>query len=299
MDYCQTLWFLYKTGQLSYQYYKQYEAIDQRFAIQSKIDAWNARFQEGKRQFDKWEQENEIGRTVLAGLRTIWLVDEQAKRRAKQKSRYRLVQSLYDTKYVVSKWYLKTWKALKASTWSASWRDYLEGIRTDLMKSTGGSWGTRLGAVVASLITVNILGALFAISPTFLALLAVGVGIAWPSWVSELVARVNTLVVETRARGRGEETPLTESSFQPLNTARLLGRYDKTKYHFFRRSDGTKRYYRTGQSLFQGRRKAEKETSSKSASTNFAWPWTKPQRVRRQPGKEQWGIFSMEPPKKK
>ncbi len=288
MDNCRTLWFLYKTGQLSYQYYRQYEAIDQRFAIQSKIDAWNARFQEGKRQFDTWEQENEIGRTVLASLRTVWLVDEQAKRRAKQKSRYRLVQSLYDAKYWIARWYQKIWKVLNVSTWNQSLRDYLEGIRTDLMKSTGGSWGTRIGAVAASLIAVNITGALFAISPMIMGLFAIGVGVAWPSWVSELVARINTLIIETRARGRGEDTAVTDFTLQQLNTARLLGRYDKSKYHFFRREDGTKRFYRTGQSLFKVTRK-EKQASK--SSTALAWPWTKPQRLRRHPGKEQWGVF--------
>ena len=75
-DLFQGIWFMYRTGQLSYEYYKRYEILDKKFAIQRKVDAWNSRFVEGKKNFDKWEQENEIGRKVLAGFRTVWLVEE-------------------------------------------------------------------------------------------------------------------------------------------------------------------------------------------------------------------------------
>jgi hypothetical protein len=46
-DAVKTIFFMYKTGQLSYAYYKQYESLDQKFEIQNKIDAWNSRFAEG------------------------------------------------------------------------------------------------------------------------------------------------------------------------------------------------------------------------------------------------------------
>jgi hypothetical protein len=71
------IWFMYKTGQLSYEYYKQYSKLDQRFGIQEKMDAWNARFIQGKQNFDAWEKNNEIGRRVLASFRTAWLVEEK------------------------------------------------------------------------------------------------------------------------------------------------------------------------------------------------------------------------------
>jgi hypothetical protein len=76
-DAIQSMWFLYKTGQLSYEYYKTYSRLDERYDITTKVDAWNARFQEGKRKFDEWERQNEIGRKVLASLRTAWLVEEK------------------------------------------------------------------------------------------------------------------------------------------------------------------------------------------------------------------------------
>lgn len=84
-DAVNVLWYMYKTGKLSYSYYKQYELLDSRFQITDKIDAWNARFQEGKRQFDQWEKENEISRRLLAGLRTFWLVEEQSYKRTSKK----------------------------------------------------------------------------------------------------------------------------------------------------------------------------------------------------------------------
>jgi hypothetical protein len=65
---------MYRTGQLSYEYYKIYEDMDRRWKVQEKVDAWNARFVEGKKQFDQWEKDNEIARKVLAGLRTVWYV---------------------------------------------------------------------------------------------------------------------------------------------------------------------------------------------------------------------------------
>ena len=94
-DFCQGIWYLYKTGQLSYDYMKQYQALDERFKIQEKVDAWNARFQQGKVDFDRWEKENEVGRKILAGLRTVWLIEEKSLKKVstkkKPKQQYRCV----------------------------------------------------------------------------------------------------------------------------------------------------------------------------------------------------------------
>ena len=85
-DYWQGIFFMYKTGQLSYEYYKSYASLDDKFGIQSKIDAWNAKFMEGKVAFDSWEKENEVGRKVLATLRTVWLVEERSIKKMQQKN---------------------------------------------------------------------------------------------------------------------------------------------------------------------------------------------------------------------
>ena len=70
------------------------------------MDAWNARFVEGKKNFDKWERENEIGRKVLAGLRTVWMVEENSYRSQK----YRIQKGLKKGKQ--SKYY-DLWKQRK------------------------------------------------------------------------------------------------------------------------------------------------------------------------------------------
>ena len=281
-DRFQTLWFLYKTGQLSYEYYKRYEQLDERFAIQDKMDAWNARFQEGKIKFDQWEKENEIGRTILAGLRTVWLVDEQARLRAKQRSRYRVIQYLYDVKYYVGVGWKNLSTLLREKILSGdvtSWSEFWSGVLNDI--STSGAIGTRIGAIIASLIAVNITGALFTISPTFLACLAIIAGVVWPSWVSEFWQRLQELTEETRARGRGDDYESPPNKRGNINTSRLLGRYDKNRYHYYRRTDGTKQFYRTGKSLFTFSKRKEKDENA------LTWPWN---REKKQPVNP-WGAL--------
>lgn len=97
-----SLWFLYKTGELSMEYYKRYAKLDQRFAIQSKMDAWNALFVKGKQSFDAWERENQVGRRTLATLRTFWLVENKNRR-----NKYRVVQVYQDSRRWIFKQYRK------------------------------------------------------------------------------------------------------------------------------------------------------------------------------------------------
>lgn len=287
-DAWQTLWFLYKTGQLSYEYYKKYAVMDERYAIQSKIDAWNARFMEGKIKFDAWEQQNEIGRTVLAGLRTVWLVEEQSKRKTQKKSRYRAVQVVYDVAFWFGRLFAKVGKLIGPR---GGWKEFIEGIRQDMKNSELDAIGTRVGAIVGSLIAVNMIGAVFAISPPFLALLAVLVGFVWPTWASELFERIRLLTEETRARGRGEDFFPTAPT---LNTAKILGRYDKSRYHYYKRPDGSKKYYRTGQGWFG--RSTMSPQKGLSSSNALSWPWRKEtKKQKREPQKEQWGLFGRNP----
>lgn len=282
-DNWQGLWFLYKTGQLSYEYYKRYEVMDQRFGIQNKMDAWNTRFQEQKVKFDQWEKENEIGRTVLAGLRTVWLVDERAKLRAKQKSRYRVIQWVYNGKYYIQRQWTKVLLALKNNR-SKVWNEFWTGVGQDMKSSGRDALGTRIGAIVASLVVINVTGALFAISPSLLTFVAALIGIVWPSWVPELVERLKLLAEETRARGRGEENFLPASS-KSMNRAKLLGRYDKAKYHYYKRPDGSRQYYRTGQSYFRFQ-----NSDNKNPQQGISWLWKRKNDERKQPS-NLWGVF--------
>ena len=309
-DWWQALWFLYKTGQLSYEYYKSYAVLDERFRIQDKMDAWNARFVEGKQKFDAWEQEHEVGRKVLASLRTVWLLDEQNRRKRQSRSKYRIIQAYYDLRRWISKSIKKVMGM--AGIQDGRIQEFLSGIKEDWKSSELDAWGTRFGAVISALITANLVGALFAISPSFLALLATGFGLVFPTWTAELIERIQLLAQETRARGRGEDFVLA-NTVSSINTARLLGRYDKSKYHYYRREDGSKRFYRTGQPTWiaqifsNGGTKTEeaapplllrpqqyiKKPKMPTTSNARRWPW-KTQQIsdaKRQPGKEQWGLF--------
>jgi hypothetical protein len=98
---------------------------------------------------------------------------------------------------------------------------------------------SRFGAAVAALAFVSVTGALFSISPAFLAFIAISVGVIWPSWVSEFYDRTSRFLDDTRARGRGEEPASNVFS-------QLTGRYDKSRFHYYVTMDGKKRYYRTG-----------------------------------------------------
>jgi hypothetical protein len=286
----QTLWFLYKTGQLSLEYYKQYAVLDDRFQIQSKLDAMNARFVQAKLDFDAWEKQNEIGRKILASLRTAWYIEEKslakrqrqaARERAYKRSRYRVVQLGWDVYFWCLQALERLWNVVtgRANTWQ-EWTEFWTGVSRDVREAMTSSdqWGSRLGAVVAAWMAVNAIGAMFAISPHLLNLWAVLFAIVWPSWTSEVYDRTAGWVDEIKAKGRdplpeqdrslmdptwewiqtvfgggpipvSTTTSLRSSSRPPLHFF-LFRRYDKNRYHYYRRVDGTRRYYRTGNPLF-------------------------------------------------
>jgi hypothetical protein len=124
------------------------------------------------------------------------------------------------------------------------------------------------------------MGALYAISAPMLTVLAVLLGVIWPSWVPELAARLQDIFDETRARGRGDED-YESSRSSSMNMARVMGRYDKKKYHYYKRPDGSKQYYRTGQSYFRFTDNDER----------VAFPWNRKRPNKKQPTTNPWGIF--------
>ncbi|KAG7366489.1 hypothetical protein IV203_029159 [Nitzschia inconspicua] len=259
-DYWKTLWFLYKTGQLSYEYYKRYETLDKRFEIQSKVDAWNARFVEGKKRFDKWEQDNEIGRTVLAGLRTLWLVDEQSRRRTREKSRYRAVQLLYDAKFYARKWFQKAQYWAKSFFREGGVNNFLTELQTDL--ATRGSMAARFAAVLVAVAVVNIGGALFSISPGFSNCLAVLIAVASPSRALNLLLGIRIQGADSTDRSVGGAS---------FNAPDFMRRYDRKMFYYYTRSDGTKKYYRTGQSTVASKtsKRVQRENSSIFSFNSF------------------------------
>jgi hypothetical protein len=123
---------------------------------------------------------------------------------------------------------------------------------------------SRLGAAVAALAFVSVTGALYSISPLFLAFIAISVGVIWPSWVSEFYDRTSRFLDDTRAKGRGEEPKPASNVF-----SQLTGRYDKSKYHYYVTMDGKKRYYRTGKPVFSITQTEEER--KRKMSKKFPW----------------------------
>ena len=284
-DFFNVTFFMYKTGQLSYSMWRRYAEVDKRFQIQDKIDAWNAVFVEGKESFDRWEKENEIGRKTLAALRTIWLVEERSwkkkgLKRRRKRSRYRLVQIIYDCAYYCAFFVGRAIRFLSGGGTSTELSEFLKGIRVDISAARLDSIGSRLGAIVAALIAINITGALYTISPFLVMTLTIMASAIWPTWLSELFDRCKTLAEETRARGRGEEEPR-----QSTGTARTV---DKSRYHFYVTKDGRKRYYRVAPTPFFGWPR-QPDTNQKG----FRWPWQKPVEPKRSPF---WNFLPPTPP---
>ena len=267
-DYFQTIFFMFKTGQLSYEYYKRYELLDDKFQIQSKLDAWNRRFVEGKRNFDQWEQQNEIGRKILAGLRTAWLVEERSLRKTSHyTSKYRLIQLMYDGSYRVGKILGRLWETLLGR--NEPLREFSKGVYR--------SSNRRLRGIVAALVAVNLTGAIFAISPKLLCGLAILFGYLWPSWMEEFVNRTAKVINETRASGRGESHSLSQKKQSPRPAVTLLWKTNfkkdnkqtkRTKYGSFKRTNGKKKYYRAGQRSWFGKQQPNKHFTRK-----ISWPW--------------------------
>ena len=270
-DTLQAFFFMYKTGQLSYEYYKSYAALDKRLSIQKKIDAWNARFVEGKLAFDRWEKENEVGRKVLAGLRTMWLVGEQnvrkrsglLKRSQRYQSPYRVVQFIYDALYTFSKWCESLWNSILQGQISLEIRNFVRGtIRDDGGKLTLKQ--AQIRGVFLSVIMVSVVGALFTISPATLSIVAAVVGFIWPTWVSEMMNRTGNFFDETVARGSGKSSKLKPKENNQIG----FKRYEKNRYHYYRSADGKKRYYRVGEPWIFSQFHRKKEPVKQGP---FAW----------------------------
>jgi hypothetical protein len=265
-DWFQGFWFMYRTGQLSYEYYKTYASVDRRFGIQSKVDAWNARFIEGKENFDKWERENEVGRKVLAGLRTAWMVEETSYKNQmykKKKSKYRIVQVGLE----ILGWYKRLFQLLCGAIRGKSNSDLRELTKGAMMSFRELSLETvsqRLGASVAALVAVNLVGAMFAVAPIFLGLFAIACGIIWPTWVTGAAKIFQEVVAEARARGRGK--PLANR--EVTKKKEKLPFVDRNTFSYYVGRDGKKKYYRTGQS-FKERQKKVDDVEERTWNFNF------------------------------
>lgn len=282
LDGMKALWFLYKTGQLSYEYYKSYETLDRKFAIQDKIDAWNSVFVKGKQKFDAWEQQNEVGRKVLAGIRTAWLVDEESRKRAAGRSRYRLVQYFYDFRRSANRFLKKAISFIRSLFEDDGLQTFWKGLQADLQRK--GSLPTRLEAVVAAIVAVNICGALFSLSAGFSNLLAILGAVIWPTWTNDLFTRTREIWVDLQSRGSSEETN------SPIDWIR--NRYEE--YSRDRVQEARKRNpraYRRNRTLFISKRTKPPKANRRIRNRSILNRSNRKQRGR--PGGEigTWGYF--------
>ena len=256
-DFAAAMWFMYRTGQLSYDYWKRYEDLDRRLGITDKVDAWNTRFVQGKRSFDQWERNNEVGRKILATLRTAWMVEEQSykrqlKRRKDSVSKNAAIKYLQNFGAWVRRVFFATWD-LVAGERQGELKELLAGIKvqlTELMDTRVVI--QRAGSAISLLVLVNAIGALFASSPGVLSLLACVSGIIWPDWAGLTFERMLRIADETRALGRGESTRSGSSVLlsASVSASPLMHQASEpVRFSFFERKDGSKRYYRAGKPL--------------------------------------------------
>jgi hypothetical protein len=252
-DFATAMWFMYKTGELSYDYWKRYEDLDRRLGLTDKVDAWNARFVQGKRSFDRWEQENEVGRKVLATLRTMWMVEEQSYQRQFKKRKDSMSENAV-VKYIqnffawVRRIFLASWNIFTVER-QGELKELVAGVKVQLSELMSTRVVIqRAGSAISLLVLVNFIGALFASSPGVLSMVALICGIIWPDWAGLTLERIMNIVDETRALGRGEDSRRSSSLVStPSSSSAQVS--EPVRFSFFERRDGSKRLYRTGRPL--------------------------------------------------
>jgi hypothetical protein len=109
--------------------------------------------------------------------------------------------------------------------------------------------GPRIGATIMALVTVSMVGSMYAIAPRFLGSFAIG-----PTWIPELWDWLQLLAAEFAATGRGEAVDSYDTtSLSGILTllSQKFGLYHKKWYYFYQRQDGSRRWYRAGQPSFQ------------------------------------------------
>jgi hypothetical protein len=57
------------------------------------------------------------------------------------------------------------------------------GIRINISESRMQEIGPHIGATIMALVTVSVVGSMYAIAPRFLGFLAIASGVIWPTWV--------------------------------------------------------------------------------------------------------------------
>ncbi len=267
-DALEGLWFLYRTGQLSLDYYKQYAQLDSKFEVTKKLDAWNARFVEGKRAFDEWERQHEVGRKVLATLRTAWLVEEESSKKRK-KSKYRLLRYIQSIPQYIRILYNK----------------YVAPIQWNKM---GDQTEQRIIAAGVAIIIVQAIHILFLSSPQMTTLLVATVAaMAYPDYYfftvsmddnnesSQKKEEPSTIMTHSQAPFWNEWFSIPTTSKTNVKKIKKPSLVPASNFHYYQQSDGNKKWYRTGKSFFQ-----RKSSSVKQVEPNWKL-WRKTNKSKR------------------
>ncbi|GMI17823.1 hypothetical protein TrLO_g1785 [Triparma laevis f. longispina] len=237
-EFFNSVWFMYKTGQLSYAYFKQYEKIDQRFKVQDKMDAWNRRFQEGKVNFDRWEKENEVGRKILAGLRTAWMVEDTRSGKAGKKLK------------VVKRVAGRTANALLdplRGNGVKELKEVLQGLKIELQTMDYETSARRVASSFMAYVSLNFIGVLFSTAPGILAVSGMIAGAIYPGWIAGGWRRITASLAEARDKGKGVET---------VESFRVAGDIFGFEYYYDGRGN---RRFLVGDDLFGGGSKVSRK----------------------------------------
>ena len=215
-------------------------------------------------------------------------------------SRYRLVQYTLDVVGWVRRFFVGCWNLLTGGS-SEELNDLFRGIR--ILVWDAEDLGPRIGAAFVAWCVLNMVGAVFAVTPTLFGFLAIVMGLVWPSWTGELRQRLVLLREELQAQGRLEHriTMGTASTAAAATKTSRDGKVkttprsrlvDKSKYSFYVKEDGSKRWYRTGQSQFSRKRRTKKEKKKKKRTGNS---WSLPSLWKGNPSPptkdHQWGLL--------
>jgi len=179
---------------------------------------------------------------------------------------------------------------------SSSLSEVLKGIRINISESRMQEIGPRIGAAIMALISVTMVGSMYVIALRFLGLVAIatGDGVIWPTWVPELWDRIKLLTAEFAATGRGEEIQLSDSTSRlgiPTSLSQQFGLYDKKRYSYYQRQDGSRQWYRTGQPAFRSEKSRVSRNKAK-ASGSTAKGGKKAKSASGSTSSGKWGWFS-------
>lgn len=181
-----------------------------------------------------------------------------------KKSKYRIVRYFEGVISWSKRFFRALWGSITGGG-NGELREILKGMKLGLDELSLEIVSQRIGAAVTALIAVNFVGAMFAVAPMFLGVTAVTLAVIFPNWLKDTIETVKDAIEEARARGRGER--INKPPVQAVKKPKLP-LVEKNSFAYYIRTDGKKKWYRTGQSRFK---KLPKENESDVA---FQWPWS-------------------------